>query len=91
MLSVWKYDIPAVDKFELELPLGAEVLTVQMQNGFPEMWALVDPEAVKSKRTFVLVGTGHSIHEDARLDFVNTFQPHEGLVFHLFEVRPQLL
>ena len=85
MKTVYKYTIPIEDQFELELPIAAQVFTVQTQNGHPHIWALVDPDAPKEPRLFRLAGTGHPMH-NRNLTYIGSFQMKEGaLVFHLFE------
>ena len=86
MLTVWKFPVRWDDSFSAEMPKSAKVLTVQMQNSDPQMWALLDPTEPRRTRTFRLAGTGHLIKQAANeLEYVDTFQT-EGLVFHLFEV-----
>lgn len=86
MKAVWKYPV-AMDAFMLPMPLGAKVLSVDMQAGQgPQMWVLVDPDAPKRTRYFFTVGTGHvhSIYDDDQ--FIGTFQMMGGsLIWHLFE------
>lgn len=87
MRTVYKYPIDLTDTFTLELPKGAQVLSVQMQGATPCLWALVDTKAEAERRTFRLAGTGHPIDESLELRFVSTFQLYGGdLVFHVFEV-----
>ena len=90
MRVVHKYPFPIEDHFRLELPLGAKVLSVQVQRGQPCLWALVTPSTPLGERFFRLAGTGHEItQEPSRLKHVGTFQLHDGaIVFHLFEVLP---
>lgn len=90
--TVWKYPIPVEDTFTLDLPTGAEVLTVANQ-GHPltgadlHIWALVDPAASPEPRAFRLAGTGHPIDTDAPLRYVGTVIMLSGsFVVHLFEV-----
>ena len=71
---------------ELEMPAGAQVLTVQMQGGQPQLWAKVDPTQPKVWRAFEIYGTGHPMPDDPRLVYVATFQIGDGaLVMHVFE------
>lgn len=88
---IYKYPIPVEDRFELSLPQGSEVLTVQVQRDAPQIWALVDPERPPEARRFRLAGTGHPITEQASLGrYVSTFQMLDGqLVFHVFELTEQ--
>jgi hypothetical protein len=90
MLKVFKYQVPVNDYFDLALPRGARILTIQPQAGSLQMWALVDPGQVTEMRHFRFSGTGHPIAEDAdHLRYVSTFQLADGgLVFHVFEVLP---
>lgn len=85
---VWKYPVVG-GQFSLPLPAGAEVLHFDMQGGVPTLWALVDGQAAKSPRAFMVVDTGQpilSLPEGRRLKHVGTCLEYGGLVSHLFEV-----
>lgn len=88
MLAVHKYPMPCEDHFVMTLPIGARLLSVQVQRGQPCLWAIVDPSAANETRRFRFAGTGHPITERAEvLVFVSTFQMEGGsLVFHVFEI-----
>lgn len=91
MKTVWKYDLSPNDgdsmRVHIEMPVGAQVLTAQMQHSKPQLWVLVDPNASKELRSFQVVGTGHPFEPAPTARYVNTFQMQGGLfVFHLFEV-----
>ncbi len=87
-MRVYKYPITSIqDVVTIIMPKDAKVLTVQVQNGTPCIWAAVDPSQMYLEpRTFRIVGTGHEF-EDVIVDgYVGTFQMYDGkLVFHLFE------
>jgi len=84
--SVYKYEVPVGEHVDIEIPQGAEILSVQTQNDQPCIWALVDKRAPMERRKFRIAGTGHSIDNPNALTFIGTFQMHGGsLVFHLFE------
>ena len=92
--SIWKYPLqPAEAKdghlgqmvFEIEMPQRSEVLTVQVQNNVPTLWAVVWTELPKLKRRIEVYGTGHECESMGR-KYISTFQLNEGrLVFHAFE------
>jgi hypothetical protein len=85
MKTIWKYQLVIQDSQPLTMPKGAEILTVQVQNNIPCIWALVDPDAEIEHREFCMFGTGHDF---GLIDYkyIGTFQIHEGLLaFHLFE------
>jgi hypothetical protein len=85
MHTIWKFPVQP-SNFTLDLPIGATFLSVQVQHRSPQCWFLLDPEAPKVTRRFVLLGTGHSVPEPRKLTHRGTFQIREGqLVFHLFE------
>jgi hypothetical protein len=66
------------------MPEGAEILTVQMQNGEPCLWALVDAHLPTTNRKILIRGTGHDASGVGR--YISTFQMKGGaLVFHAFE------
>lgn len=83
---IWKYPISARAEFTLEMPEGRfELLSVQMQNGEPVMWAIVNPTQRKTLHKFRVVPTGEEFERTDLHRYLGTFQPVNGLVFHLFE------
>ncbi len=82
MKQIWKYKVENV----IEIPKGAEILSVQIQNGqmFNAcIWVKVNPENELEKRKFVVIGTGHSF-DDTNMKYIGTYQ--DGpFVWHLFE------
>lgn len=83
---IWKYPISARAEFTLEMPEGRfELLSVQMQGSEPCMWVVVDPAQRKTPHKFRVVPTGEEFERTPDLVFLGTFQPINGLVFHLFE------
>lgn len=87
--TIWKFALPPLtDVFVLEMPADAKTLTVQMQNGEPCIWAIVNPSSPCTPREFRVVGTGHTMPANVHA-YVGTFQMLGGaLVFHLFEMTP---
>ena len=85
MSTIYKYPIqPGLTV--LELPRGAQVLTVQMQGDRPFLWARLDTRQPLERRTFEVFGTGDGMPDDPRLMYVATFQMDGGaLVWHVFE------
>lgn len=78
---VWKF--PIYPKTELELPMDWEVVEVALQGEHPCVWVLLDPKLPKHRETFVAVGTGHDVPDNA--DHIGSWQMEGGaLVFHLF-------
>jgi len=86
MKVIWKWALPIQDVVVIDMPVDAQPLTVQVQNGGPQLWAMVDPDVEWGSRTLRIYGTGHPIHE-APGQYIGTFQFANGaLVFHVFDV-----
>lgn len=84
--QVWKFILDHQGVQVASMPIGAVILSVQVQNGNTCIWALVDPLAGITLRTFRIYGTGHPIAEYVNLKYIGTYQLNNGdLVFHIFE------
>lgn len=72
------------DEFHQELDVftAPKILTVGVKDGTPNLWALIDTNAPKVKKTVRLLYTGGPCG-CAGEDYVNTFI-NEGLVYHVF-------
>ena len=87
-MKVFKYRLPEFNEgsFSLSLPEGAKILTVQVHQDWPNIWALVSPDNPDEIRKFLLTGTGREIREKD-LRYIGTVQEKDGeYVWHLFEV-----
>lgn len=82
--QVWKF--PILRDRQIEMPEGADIITLMVQDGTACIWAIVDTEAPKVKRTFLVVGTGHDIPENCLGWYWGSWQS-GPFVWHLFEER----
>ena len=80
MKTIWKYKIDG----SIQMPMDAQILTVQNQNGEEHLWALVNPNNELETRKFLIVGTGQSF-DDTDTKYIGTFQQ-PPFVWHLFEL-----
>lgn len=86
MKVIHKYELKVTDSQFIRLPIGAEILTVQMQHGKPCMWALVNTSETIGAINIEIYGTGNTIH-DAQREYIGTFQMEDGyLVWHVFKI-----
>jgi hypothetical protein len=84
MSRVFKYHLGNVDIARIMMPASAQILSVQVQRGVPQIWAVVDDDEPEVLRTFKTVGTGWNF--EGLTVYWGTYQLHEGdLVFHVFE------
>lgn len=95
MKTIWKFQIEKIsDIIKIEMPINAEILTIQMQDDDAMIWAIVEPEKEKEVRYFEIFGTGHNMPtlDDTKYRvYIGTFQVYGGkLVFHLFELKRKL-
>ena len=82
--TIWKFPVAVGRRTQL-MPTGAEILSVQVQRGAPQMWALVDTHKPSEAREFAVYGTGQPVPKDPGR-FIDTFQVADGdLIFHIFE------
>lgn len=87
-LTIYKYSIEVTDVQMVSMPIGAEILTVQVQNETPCIWALVDSNAPLENVKIRVHGTGHPVNGEENLEYIGTFQLLGGrLVFHTFKIK----
>ena len=85
MKVIYKYPLEVTDDQFINIPKDYQILTVQVQNGRPCLWAEVDPKLPMDCVHIVIVGTGHSIHDDDEMKYIGTFQLESGsFVGHCF-------
>lgn len=85
MKAIWKYPLKVEAQQAIEMPIGAEILCVQVQHGIPVLWAKVYPGGWPQKRTIVIHPTGNEF-EDYHGRYIGTFQMEGGmLVWHVCE------
>ena len=86
MKTIYKYPLIPPVEARLRMHEGATPLAVQMQNGEPFLWAVVDTDApIGEPRRFRTYGTGDALAEGEERVYIGTIQ--EGqFVWHIFEV-----
>lgn len=87
-MKIYKYHVPLTNKFVIDMPLNAEILSFQEQKGEMFLWAVIDPDIANEERKFCLFGTGHDIDMDSVKKFIGTVQMCQcHYVWHLFEMK----
>lgn len=89
MLKVFKYPLDILDEQKINLPKGAECLSIQEQHDQFCLWALVDPdEQMVERRAIYCIGTGNPVYDIdlmKQTDFISTTLYRNGsLVWHWF-------
>lgn len=87
--TIYKYPLTFVESQQVSLPVGTKVLTVQLQNGIPTLWAMVNQNSEHFEdKTIEMYGTGWPIENTCvGRNYISTIQTDEELVFHFFELR----
>jgi len=86
MITIYKYELK---EGPFGMPKGSEILTIQMQNGLPYIWALVDTDAELDFTCLVVIGTGQEMPEKFNYKYISTFQNGQ-FVWHVFEINKKL-
>jgi len=85
MKIIHKYQL-LNETHSINVPEGAEILSVQTQNNVPCIWMLINPKETKFDiRTFSMYGTGNTFNQDGK-KYIGTVQLDGGSsVMHIFE------
>ncbi len=81
MKTIWKFPLDLKEHQTVAMPSGARVLSVQMQQGTPTIWAVVNPSSEHTFRHVFVVGTGQYVPEDKT--YIGTVQM-EAYVWHVY-------
>lgn len=84
-MKIYKYEVNAGI---VKAPI-LQVLDVQMQDGRPVMWALIDENALQRTVEFAIYWTGQEINREVlkEFEYFKTLQDDMGLVWHVFIKR----
>lgn len=86
-MVVWKYKLAIKHAQEIKLPAEFKILTVQMQDGQPTMWVLVDNTKPLKQQIILCANTGTE-NDVAFVDgHIGTVQDGDGLVWHYFHTH----
>jgi len=83
-MKILKYRLSGAERQTIEMPVGATILSVQVQHESICIWAEVE-DYTSAGRTFRIVGTGNEVPEQCK--YVGTVQQ-EPFVWHIYEERP---
>lgn len=86
MRTIWKFPLEVRGNQVLEMPAGSLILTVQVQDLRPCLWAEVDDKTPLREHVPVhTLGTGHQLMDGSHWQYVGTYQMEGGnLVWHVY-------
>ena len=86
---IYKYSLGKGPTFMgkiIDMPFGAHILDVQMQNENITLWAVVEENSIDIRpRTFIVLGTGDNFPRERAFEHIGTVQDELGYVWHIFE------
>lgn len=85
---VWKFPMPVgFGEVAVDMPVGAEILSVGQQDVGPRIWALCDPEAPREPRLLLVLPTGDRTDMSRAGRFVGTIHGLDGWIWlHVWEI-----
>lgn len=89
-MRIWKYPLLITDSQTLQIPEGARLLKVDMQNGEACLWAEVRETAPKQNRRIAVYGTGKPMPDNPGT-YIGTFQMTSNVfpfVWHVYDITP---
>lgn len=85
--AIWKFDLETGPVTIIEMDADAELLGVRLQSSAfgtgLKLWAVVNPDAPKVERRFVIVPTGGQVLAEDK--FVSSVELSGGVMIHVFE------
>lgn len=89
-MKIFKYPVPLLNNFIIELPIYSKILHFDTQNNEMFIWVAVEENNPVIDRHFYLIGTGQDfdfrVNSDVERFYIGTVQLNNGkFVWHLFE------
>lgn len=83
-MTIFKYILIIANRQKVPFPIGAKILSVQVQYEKLCIWAQVDEFADVEEIIFRIYGTGGEVPLIEQ-KYIGTVQMNDGLVWHLFK------
>lgn len=84
MKLIWKFPLSLTDSVIVKMPKNAKIISLQVQNEIPTIWAIVNDDQEFEERKFNIYPTGSWLDEELKQAYIETIQIRK-LVFHVFE------
>jgi hypothetical protein len=89
-MQVWKYLLKVINLQDIDIPIGGQILGLQLHKKEPCLWVLVNEASMTEIRTFCTYCTGQSICFSGT--YIGTYQYQlkqnvPNMTYHVFEVR----
>jgi len=85
--TVWKFPLQATGVQKIRMPRDSTILTIQVQDRFICLWALIETDKELVDRFFIIAMTGKPLPDKIER-YIGTFQiPQQKFVGHVFEIK----
>jgi hypothetical protein len=86
-MTIYKYRLKLTENgiFQTTMPKDAKILSCQLQNDEPTIWAIVKDENDTCQRRFAFIGTGWPLGEKFDAVYISTLQM-PPFVWHVFDL-----
>ncbi len=89
MRTIWKFNTPFKEKFQVVMPIGAKLRFVGLdKDNIPCIWAEVNTMEAEEERFFELIGTGNDMTGDMGIErkYVGSYRYQNGeFIGHIYE------
>lgn len=85
--TIHKYHLDIHNSQTIMMPEGAHIIHVNSQDNYITMWEEVDPDAIKTPRTFWVMGTGQDMPQNG-MKYIGTCHVkicQSNYVWHIYE------
>jgi len=87
MKTVWKFPLKPTGVQKISMPRDSTILTVQRQDQFLSLWALIETDKEPVDRFFMIAMSGKPLPNKIER-YIGTFQvPEQNFVGHIFEIK----
>ena len=67
---IFKYQMPVLEQFTMQLPVGAQIIRMEDQGGMFWLWAVVRTDVPDETRRFRAFKCGGKIPDDLNLEYI---------------------
>ncbi len=67
---IFKYQMPVLEQFTMRLPVGAEIIRMEDQDGMFWLWAVIDTNVPDEDRKFWAFKTGGKMPDNVPLKYI---------------------
>lgn len=89
--TIWKYQIPVLEDFAIDLPADAEIIRFENEGGKLWLWAIVQPDNPIESYQLYAFKTGAEMPRDKELRYLGCAAIHiqaELMLYYFGEDRP---